>query len=226
MTEDALRLAGIRLEKSDTDYRIPGGQRGGISGEIRVEGDWSNAAFFLAIGALSPKGMKVMGLSAQSAQGDRAVWELLQRFGAEVCLTEEGHLIRRGSLRAATIDAAPIPDLIPVLSVVASVSAGETRIINAGRLRLKESDRLMSTTHMLSNLGADITELEDGLVIRGRERLDGGTVDAMGDHRIAMSAAVAACACTGSVSVLGAECVEKSYPRFWRDFEQLWGEET
>ena len=94
--------------------------------------------------------------------------------------------------------------------------------MNAGRLRLKESDRLMSTTRMLESLGADITELPDGLVIRGKRQLAGGTVDAMGDHRIAMSAAAAACVCAGPVTVLGSECVEKSYPRFWQDYEQLW----
>ena len=120
MTEDALRLAGLRFEKEALRYRIPGGQRGGLSGETRVEGDWSNAAFFLAVGALSPEGMQVSGLSDSSSQGDRAVWELLLGFGAEGCVTEDGHLIRRKELRALTVDAAPIPDLIPVLSVVAS----------------------------------------------------------------------------------------------------------
>ena len=222
MTEDALRLAGIRIEKDGQRYEIPGGQSGCISGEMQVEGDWSNAAFFLAIGALSPEGMQVSGLLDSSSQGDRAVWEILRRFGAEGCVTEDGHLIRRKELRALRIDAAPIPDLIPVLSVVASVAEGETRIVNAGRLRLKESDRLMSTTRMLQSLGADITELADGLVIRGKAQLIGGTVDAMGDHRIAMSAAAAACVCTEPVTILGAECVEKSYPRFWQDYEQLW----
>ena len=222
MTEDALRLAGLRFEKKELRYRIPGGQRGGLSGETRVEGDWSNAAFFLAIGALSPEGMQVSGLLDSSSQGDRAVWELLLGFGAEGCVTGDGHLIRRGTLCALTIDAAPIPDLIPVLSVVASVAEGETHIVNAGRLRLKESDRLMSTTRMLESLGADITELPDGLVIRGKRQLAGGTVDAMGDHRIAMSAAAAACMCAEPVTVLGSECVEKSYPRFWQDYEQLW----
>ena len=222
MTEDALRLAGIFIEKDEQNYKIPGGQRGAVSGETRVEGDWSNGAFFLAIGALSENGMKVMGLSDSSSQGDRATWDILRAFGTECFASAEGHLIRRGALHALTIDAAPIPDLIPVLSVVASVAEGETSIVNAGRLRLKESDRLMSTTRMLRALGADITEMPDGLVIRGVKALTGGTVDAMGDHRIAMSAAVAACVCTEPVTILGAECVEKSYPRFWQDYEQLW----
>ena len=109
---------------------------------------------------------------------------------------------------------------------MASVAKGETRIVNAARLRLKESDRLASTTQMLKALGADITELDDGLVIHGVEALTGGTVDACGDHRIAMAAAVAACACTGPVHISGAECVQKSYPRFWEDYEQLTGGEV
>lgn len=223
MTEDALRLSGISFDKDEFQYTLPGGQRAKLPAELAVEGDWSNAAFFLCLGALSPKGMKVMGLSNRSSQGDRAVLGLLRGFGAEIWESEDAILIRKGSLRGQTIDAAPIPDLIPVLSVVASAAEGETRIENAGRLRLKESDRLRSTTELLRTLGADITELPEGLIIRGRERLHGGTVDSAGDHRIAMSAAVAASICQERVTVLGAECVQKSYPRFWEDFEQLEG---
>lgn len=223
MTEDALRLAHMQLQKEENNYTIPGGQRGSLPAELTVEGDWSNGAFFLSIGALSPDGVKVMGLSASSSQGDRAILEILRRFGAEIWEDRGDILIRRGGLTAQVIDAAPIPDLIPVLSVVASVAEGETCIVNAARLRLKESDRLESTTRMLKALGADITELEDGLVIRGRKQLLGGTVDAVGDHRIAMSAAVAACACTEPVTVNGTECVQKSYPRFWEDFARVTG---
>lgn len=221
MTEEALTLSGIRVEKSGQSYTVPGSQRAALPELVRVEADYSNAAFFLCIGALSPLGMMVMGLPAASAQGDRAVLEILRGFGAEMMWEDGAVLIRRGELKGRVIDASPIPDLIPVLSVVAAVSEGETRIVNAGRLRLKESDRLSSTTQMLRSLGADITELEDGLLIRGRVSLTGGTVDACGDHRIAMSAAVAACASDGAVTVEGAQCVEKSYPRFWEDFEQL-----
>lgn len=221
MTENALRLAGVRYEKQDWSYRIPGRQRGALPARVDVEGDWSNAAFFLAIGALSPQGMKIMGMDRSSAQGDRAVLEILQRFGAETYWDGDDLLIRRGSLRAQTIDAAPIPDLIPVLSVVASVAEGETRIVNAGRLRLKESDRLSSTTALLRALGAAVEELPEGLVIRGREHLTGGKVDSAGDHRIAMSAAVAATACQSPVTVDGETCVQKSYPRFWEDLSAL-----
>ena len=226
MTEDALRLAGIRFDKHNDVYIINGTQKARLPESLTVEGDWSNAAFFLALGALSPQGMKVMGMDRRSSQGDRAVLEILRGFGAEIAEEGPDLLIRRGTLRAQVIDASPIPDLIPVLSVVAAVAEGETRIVNAGRLRLKESDRLRSTTAMLSALGAQIEELPEGLVIGGKPRLTGGTVDSAGDHRIAMSAAVAAAVCTETVTVEGAECVQKSYPRFWEDYDALFGGEV
>ncbi len=225
MTEDVLSLSGVRFSKTGSCYEIPGGQRPELPKELSVEADYSNAAFFLSMGALSPVGIKVMGLSALSSQGDKAVLDLLTAFGAECFREGDAVLVRRRGLNGLKIDASPIPDLIPVLSVVASVAEGSTQIIRAARLRLKESDRLHSTTEMLRALGADITELEDGLVIRGCRQLRGGTVDACGDHRIAMAAAVAACASSGPVTVLGADCVQKSYPRFWEDFEQLTGGE-
>ena len=226
MTEDALRLAGIRFDKHNDVYIINGMQKARLPETLTVEGDWSNAAFFLALGALSPQGMKVMGMDRRSSQGDRAVLEILRRFGAEIAEEGTDLLIRRGTLRAQVIDAAPIPDLIPVLSVVAAVAEGETHIVNAGRLRLKESDRLRSTTAMLSALGAQIEEQPEGLVIGGKPQLLGGTVDTVGDHRIAMSAAVAASVCTGNVTVEGAGCVQKSYPRFWEDYDALFGGEV
>ena len=223
MTEDALRLAGIQISKHNQVYIIKSNQKGKLPASLEVEGDWSNAAFFLALGALSPEGVTVRGLNGNSAQGDRAVLDILCAFGAEIRETAEGIFVRRGALRAVAIDAAPIPDLIPVLSVVAAGAEGETRVVNAARLRLKESDRLTSTTQLLRGLGAEVEELPEGLVIHGGKRLCGGMVDSVGDHRIAMSAAVAASLCEAAVTVSGAECVEKSYPRFWDDFNSLTG---
>ena len=132
--------------------------------------------------------------------------------------------VRRGALHGVTINAAPIPDLIPVLSVVASVAEGETRVENAYRLRLKESDRLKSTANLLRALGGQVKEKEDGLVITGVPALHGGAVETQNDHRLAMSAATAACAATGEITVDNDGCVAKSYPRFWEDFSSLKGE--
>ena len=139
-----------------------------------------------------------------SSQGDRGVLDVLRRFGAEVTEHGDAVTVRRGTLHGVMIDAAPIPDLIPVLSVVASVAEGKTRVENAYRLRLKESDRLKSTANLLRALG--------------------GSVETQNDHRLAMSAATAACAATGEITVDNDGCVAKSYPRFWEDFGSLKGE--
>ena len=147
----------------------------------------------------------------QMREGKRAGKELISIYGLD-------------ELRGVTIDASPIPDLIPVLSVVASVAAGETRVENASRLRLKESDRLQSTANLLRALGGRVEEKEDGLVITGVPALHGGSVETQNDHRLAMSAAVAACAATGEVTVDNDACVAKSYPRFWEDYGSLKGE--
>lgn len=221
MTEDALRLSGIRLQKQERTYTIPGGQTARLPAQCHVEGDWSNAAFFLCMGALSPAGVTVTGLAAASSQGDRAVLDVLRRFGADVRETQDAVTVRRGALRGVTIDAAPIPDLIPVLSVVAALADGQTQIVNAARLRLKESDRLESTAAMLRALGAQVTVHDSGLIITGRKMLTGGTVDPQHDHRIAMAAATAACGSAAPVTVQDCACTDKSYPRFWTDLSAL-----
>ena len=221
MTEDALRLSGIRFAKDGWVYRIPGGQTARLPAQLAVEGDWSNAAFFLCAGALSERGVIVTGLNDTSSQGDRAIVELLRQFGAQVSQTDHSVTVCAAPLHGITVDAAAIPDLIPVVSVVAAFAEGETRIVNAARLRLKESDRLTTTASMLRNLGGSVEERPDGLIIR-HAPLTPGTVDSANDHRIAMAAAVAASRC--AVTVLGSECVSKSYPRFWEDYDAVKGE--
>ena len=224
MTEDALQLSKLTIPKMGAMWAIPGQQRCHLPKRTVVEGDWSNTAFFLCMGALSKEGVTVEGLNLQSSQGDCGVLDVLRRFGAEVTEHGDAVTVRRGTLHGVMIDAAPIPDLIPVLSVVASVAEGETRVENAYRLRLKESDRLKSTANLLRALGGQVEEKEDGLVITGVPALHGGSVETQNDHRLAMSAATAACAATGEITVDNDGCVAKSYPRFWEDFGSLKGE--
>ena len=221
MTEQALAEAGILIKKDGPVWQIGGEQRYAAPSLQTVEGDWSNAAFFLCMGALSEAGVTVTGLNPESLQADRAITEILTRFGAKLAISEHAVIVRRGNLHGITLDAGPVPDLIPVVSCLAALCSGETQIENAARLRLKESDRLQTTAALLSVLGGCIHELPDGLVILGRDRLSGGTADTCGDHRIAMSAAMAACGCEGLVTVSGSECVAKSYPAFWEDFASL-----
>ena len=221
MTEHALRAAGITVQKTGQNYHIRGNQAYHTPAVQTVEGDWSNAAFFLCMGALSKVGITVRGLAQDSLQADRAILELLTRFGAEVRVDGTSVTVQRGTLRGITVDAGPIPDLIPTVSVLAALAEGETHIENAARLRLKESDRLATTAALIRALGGQVREGPDTLTITGVPMLQGGTADAAGDHRIAMSAAVAACGCAGTVMVTGSECVAKSYPAFWDDFSSL-----
>ncbi len=221
MTEDALTLSGLKFEKQDNVYTVSGAQRADMPRHCAVEGDWSSAAFFLCMGALSPRGVTVDGLNLCSAQGDRAVCDILRRLGADVRQSGGSVTVRRAALNGCTIDARDIPDIIPALCVTAAAARGETRIINAARLRLKESNRLESTARLINALGGDAAETEDGLIIRGVPVLAGGTADACRDHRIAMSAAVAASVSRENVTVLGSDCAAKSYPGFWEELDGL-----
>lgn len=188
-----------------------------------VGGDWSGAAFFLTAGVLCGEGdsITLTGLDLGSRQGDKAIAEVLRSMGGDVRETEDGLTAFSSRLHGVRIDATQIPDLVPILTVAASVSDGETVICGASRLRLKESDRLKTVSDMIAALGGDITETPDGLIIRGVPSLRGGVVDAAGDHRIAMSGAVAATVCREAVTVVGAESVAKSYPAFWDEFERV-----
>ena len=225
MTEQALEAAGVRLTRRPDGWDIPGHQAARLPAALAVEGDWSSAAFFLCAGALSERGVTVTGLRRDSAQPDSAVLAVLQSFGASVRWTaEDAVTVRRQPLRAVTVDAGPMPDLIPIVSVVAAAADGETHIVNAARLRLKESDRLSSVAQLLTALGGRVRELPDGLIITGGAPLTGGTADACGDHRIAMSAAIAAALCAAPVTVRGSETTSKSYPRFWDDLAMLKGD--
>jgi 3-phosphoshikimate 1-carboxyvinyltransferase len=221
MTIEVLALFRIEIERGDSAFFIKGNQHYRSPEDVTAEGDWSNAAFFLCMGALGGT-VSLRGLSPQSTQGDKEVMEILKRFGAEVN-EEDLCTVSGGDLRGTTIDASQIPDLVPTLAVVAAVAEGETVIYNAQRLRMKESDRIQSTFDLLSGLGADVRMTDDGLVIHGKQRLRGGTVDGAGDHRIVMAAATAARVCDNPIVILGCEAVNKSYPSFFEDFRAIGG---
>ncbi|MCI7437692.1 MAG: 3-phosphoshikimate 1-carboxyvinyltransferase [Coriobacteriaceae bacterium] len=197
--------------------------RGTVSpGTVTVEGDWSNAAFWLAAGAVAG-GVSVSGLDLASAQGDRAIMACAAAFGARVVRAGSVASTTPDALRGRTIDVRDTPDLVPPLAAIAANAAGTTVIANAGRLRLKESDRLRTVREALTAMGGNVEEQQDALVIHGGGPLAGGTVDAANDHRIAMMAAVAAANAAGPTTIRGAECVAKSYPRFFEDFRALGG---
>lgn len=222
ITERVLVRAGIRYEKADWTYRIPGNQTYRLPAEAAVERDWSGAAFPLCMGAFSEKGISVPGLDPESPHGDRQILTLLKAFGAEVTVDADRVTVRnQGPLTGITIDASEVPDLVPALCAVAAGAEGETRVIRGERLRLKESDRIRSVVRMLKGLSADAEETEDGMIIHGKKQLQGGTVDPENDHRIAMAAAVAAGICREPVLIRDAACVRKSFPGFFDKMKQL-----
>lgn len=223
MTLSIMRLFGITVEETEKGYFVKGGQRYVSPGSFIVEGDWSNAAFWLAAGALKGSGITCTNLSLNSTQGDKAVIAFLKQFGAKVEVDNDHFTISPAPLKGIEINSADIPDLVPVLAVLACGAVGETRIYNASRLRYKESDRLARVHDILSRLGADIQQTDDGLIINGKGKLTGGRADASGDHRLAMSLAVASVICEKSVIIDGAESVGKSYPKFFEDFQNLNG---
>ncbi|MBQ3135141.1 MAG: 3-phosphoshikimate 1-carboxyvinyltransferase [Oscillospiraceae bacterium] len=209
MTLNVLARFGVAARwEGEQTLLVPGNQLYRPA-RVSVEGDWSQAAFWYAARTLGSD-VEVCGMDAASRQGDKCIASCCEQ------LAQDGEV---------ELDVSQCPDLVPALGAVAAVRRGTTRIVNAARLRIKESDRLTAVAQVLNAMGAQVTELPDGLVIVGRESLTGGAeIDSYNDHRIAMMAAVAATRCKTPVTVLGAECVNKSYPNFWDDYKRLGGE--
>lgn len=222
LTLSVLRRFGICVTVTGNVFHIPGSQRYATPGSLNAEGDWSNGAFWLTAGALGCP-IAVEGLSLSSLQGDKEICAVLSRMGAGFSWENGRVKVHGGALRATTIDAAQIPDIIPVLAVAAAVAQGTTHIVNAGRLRIKESDRLAAMAGCLSRIGADVEEGPDSLTIHGKAQLQGGAVSSYNDHRIAMSMAVAALKCRGPVVIDQPMCVAKSYPNFYEEYKRLGG---
>lgn len=221
LTVDILRRFGIDIGVDGDTFSIKGGQRYQPQ-SLRVEGDYSQAAFFLVGGAISG-GIRVEGLDAHSLQPDHAIVDILRQMSANIISEGQNLVSRPARLRGATIDVSQCPDLVPPLAVAAAFAEGQTHITGAARLRIKESDRLHALAHNLTALGIRADELPDGLIIHGG-RPKGGQIDSFGDHRIAMAFAIAAAGASGPVVIRGAECVDKSYPKFYDDYKALEGE--
>ncbi|WP_035051116.1 3-phosphoshikimate 1-carboxyvinyltransferase [Carnobacterium pleistocenium] len=212
LTLSVLRSFGIVIEQAEDgqEFRIKG-QQVYIASDYTVEGDYSQAAFWLSAHALG-NDLLVKGLDTASLQGDRAIVSILDTLNN--CSTES----------ECVIDGAQIPDIIPVVALVAALSKGTTKIIHLERLRIKESDRLVATQKELAALGANIAIVDDSLLIKGVSELAGGQeVWSHKDHRMAMMLAIASTVCKKPIHIKDTVCVKKSYPNFWETFEKLGG---
>ena len=216
MTLDTLLSFGadIKFDIDNGIFYINGQKRLSSPSTFEVGGDWSNAAFPIVAGVIGENPVTISGLNPDSRQGDRKIIEILRDMGARIEVSDNEVTALPSRLCGARIDAADIPDLVPVLAVAASVSDGESVIYNASRLRLKESDRIESVCATLSQLGADICATDDGMIIHGKQELLGGSVDSYNDHRIAMSAAIASLVCKNQVRIERFDAINKSYPSF------------
>ena len=228
LTLEILKLAGIEIVNNDyKSFDIRGNQTYKPFDYI-VEGDYSQVAFWIVAGIISANRdneVKCLHVNKNSLQGDREIIEIVTRMGANLEIFDDYVIVKPSKTKGTVIDISQCPDIGPVLTVLAALSEGETRIINGERLRIKESDRITSIKTELNKLGGNVSEEGDSLIIQGVEGFRGGiTVNAWNDHRIAMSLAIASTRCEKEIILEEAESVRKSYPHFWDDFVKMGGE--
>ena len=224
MTLKTLKTFGIEVRNREHGWYIPGGQAYNGPRMRFTEGDWSNAAFWLTAGAIKGS-VGCQGLDMESAQGDRAIVSLLEEFGAETKMILNQITVTNKEMEGIRIDASQIPDLVPILCIAGAAAKGKTEIVNAGRLRLKESDRLAVMAECLRKIGVEVEEKEDGLVITGgcNPPAEEIVIDSHGDHRIVMAMAIAAVSLGVDITIINADAVKKSYPSFFIELKKLGG---
>ncbi|MCH5202286.1 MAG: 3-phosphoshikimate 1-carboxyvinyltransferase [Oscillospiraceae bacterium] len=221
MTIDTMKRFGVTVEVTDYGYFVKGNQQY-TPQNYTVQGDWSQAAFFMVAGALGGE-ITIKGIDTNSTQGDKEICRIIEKFGADVQVDSNSVTVKKGNLKGINIDARQIPDLVPVLAVCAAGANGTTKIYNAERLRIKESDRLNTTANAINNLGGMVAETHDGLLIQGIGTLRSGKAEGSNDHRIVMASAIASVIATGEVTITDSQAINKSYPDFFEDFRSLGG---
>lgn len=220
ITTSVMKAYGIDVKEIGKSFEIFGKKL--HANDYRVEGDFSNASFFLAAGALSAP-IKMFGLNINSKQGDRKILDILKDYGADVIINDDFIEVSPNLRNPLEIDLKNIPDMFPILAILAAGANGKSRFYNIKRLRLKESDRIESTKQMIENLGGKFIEKNDEVFVIGNGKLKSGKVDSFNDHRIVMAAAIASLISEGNVEIINEKAVEKSYPSFFEDFSKLGG---
>lgn len=220
MTIEAMKKFGVACHRNGMTYQTVGRY---TSTDATIEGDWSQACFFLAAAA-GGGSIEMQGLRPDSVQGDRSAIQHFSKFGLTITETAGAFSAHRNTpLNAVTIDCAQIPDMVPALAVTAALAKGDTRLTGAGRLRIKESDRIKTTLAGLHAMGIAAEELPDGLLIHGGTKPQGGIIDGAGDHRIVMAFAMLAAVAESDTVINGFSAINKSYPTFFEDYQSLGG---
>lgn len=222
VTIDILKSYGIDVEKSSDGFFVKGSQCLNPPEEVLVEGDWSNAAVLLVAGALHGE-VEITGLNRNSIQGDRVILDTLKSFGAEVSISDTIKVKSREK-QPLNMDINECPDLLPVLSILACGANGQSVFTGCHRLKIKESDRLTNSMEIINNLGGDAFIKDDSLIVNGSGCLFGGEVKSYGDHRMVMAATIASSIAKEAIEIHGFSAINKSYPRFFKDFKCLGGD--
>ena len=220
MTIDVMHRFGIAVNREGYDRFLIGGRQSYRAGAYAVEPDASQAGYFWAAAAVCEIRIKVKGVTQDSRQGDFNFVQLLGNMGCEIKYEHDGITVAGRPLRAAEVDMGDMPDMVPTLAVVAAFAEGTTVIKNVSHLKAKESNRLTSVVNELVKMGIEARCSENELIVAGGKP-HGAEIETYGDHRIAMSFAVAGLVTPGTC-ILGESCVEKSFPEFWQVFEGLY----
>lgn len=221
MTVKVMADYGVDVKETEFGYLIHGNQQFKKL-DYTVEGDWSQAAFFLVAGAIGGN-ITVNGLDMNSTQGDKEIVNVIRNFGGNITVDDNEIRCFGGELKGTEIDASDIPDLVPIIAVLAAFAKGKTVIKGAERLRYKESDRIESVVQNLKLLGAQVQETTDGMIINGGKKLNSAKLKGFNDHRIVMAFSVAGLYIDGTVEIDDAESINKSYPSFFEDYNRLGG---
>ena len=221
MTIKVMADYGVVVEETDYGYFVKGNQKY-IGCDYTVEGDWSQAAFFLVAGAISGC-VKLKGLDLNSKQGDKEIVSVLKRFGADIKISDEYIICKKSKLKGIEVDATNIPDMVPAIAVAGAYAEGKTVITGAQRLRFKESDRIESVASNLTKMGVEVTQTDDGMIIVPKGDVIGADLDGYNDHRIVMAFSVAGLNSKGQTSITDPMSIEKSYPAFFDDYNKLGG---
>lgn len=222
LTLEVMKAFGISVINNNYSEFIIKGNRKYKAADYTVEGDFSQAAFYVAADILGST-IECSGLNMDSLQGDKIMIDIVKSMGAEVYTENDKLKANSSKTKGIIIDASECPDLVPAIAVIGALGQGTTKIVNAGRLRFKECDRLAAISSELNKIGADIKEEQEGLIINGKDMLKGGMVDSCNDHRIAMAMAIASLKCTNPLIIKNAGCIKKSYPDFWCHFKKMGG---
>ncbi|MBQ6998380.1 MAG: 3-phosphoshikimate 1-carboxyvinyltransferase [Clostridia bacterium] len=222
ITREVMQQFGVKVDFGGNAFIIDGSGKF-IPQNVIAQGDYSQSAFYLAAAVMGGR-ITLKNLSLTTSQGDAVIVDLVEKMGGKITKTADGIVAEKSQLKSlGVIDAEDFPDIVPPLALMCTQCIGDTTITNVSRLKIKESNRLLAVQTLLNQLGAEVKIDDNNMYIKGEAHLHGAEVSAFNDHRIAMTAAVAAVAADGSITIKESESVKKSYPKFFDDFVKLGG---